>query len=333
MFRSTGLLNVADAHIKYKSSANFGAVLIARNPVTLISYNDETLFRSWLAANKAQLSSQCGTELRRYGLQIITRIYTSPGCSINAWGSKDEEVDLSMKAKASMLGELGEDLEWAQRLTDNNWSHYKGKDEGDTVVLFFDGIEVPASEWWRQTIRRRIGRAKNGEESRCGSPVRAPRSLRRQSSLRSPKDMTRDQPSEEQDLQLEDLWGSLTPLHKPSPPISRTVSRGRQMPSRRVESLTRSMSTPKRLSRYLDYDQRSPPRESLAVHFSPHPSVRITAPKPSSLRHSRASTEGSFSSVKRKEARATDTEMIPNLLNPEIAPEKRPDRPWLRHTT
>ena len=92
-----------DAHIKYKSKDSFGAVLIAQKPITLTSYNDETLFQSWLSANRALLSSLHGPQLRRHGLRIVTRTYTAPACSINAWEDKDKEANMSVKAKANMV--------------------------------------------------------------------------------------------------------------------------------------------------------------------------------------------------------------------------------------
>lgn len=240
-----------------------------------------------------------------------------------------------MKAKASMLGELGGDLDWTEKLTDKDWSHYTGKDKGNTVVVFFDGIEIPTWEWWWQGLKGSVERADASKQSRCGSPpFRAHGTTRRQSSLRSPKDMTGDPPlDDEKGLQLEDLWGSLTPLHRSSPPISQSLSRGRPPSPKRPDSLARSVSTPRRLSRYLDYEQRSPTRDSHAVHFSPHPSIRISAPDPPNQRLSIASTATSTSSVRRQEPRATDIETGSHALAPESALQKRPAKPTLRRTT
>lgn len=239
-----------------------------------------------------------------------------------------------MKAKASMLGELGGDLDWTEKLTDKDWSHYTGKEKGDTVVVFFDGIEIPAWEWWWEGMKGSVDRADAGQKSRCGSPpFRAQGSRRRQSSLRIPMDISRDPASDdEKGLQLEDLWGSLTPLHRSSPPIGPSVSRGRQSSPKRPESLTRSVSTPRRLSRYLDYEQRSPARDSHAVHFSPHPSIRISAPDPPYTRLSTASTATSASSVRWQEPRATDIDTGAQALTPRSALQRRPAPPSLRRT-
>lgn len=330
-------------------------MLIAQKPITLTAYNDETLFRSWLNINKTQLSALYGTELRRYGLHIVTKTYTTPGCSINAWIVKDKEVNISMKVKASMLGELDGDLDWTETLTDKDWSHYSSKEKDDTIVVFFDGTDVPSREWWWQGLKSKgkIRKPDPSKESRCGSPP--PRTcpqtpLRRPSSLRSPKDTTRDLPSsDEKDLQLEDLWGSPTPFHKPSAPVSRSASRGRLSIPRRPDTLTRSVSTPKRLSRYLDYEQRTPARDVPsrdvpardvpAVHFSPHPSVRISAPDPPELgdpvggqRLSRASTATSTSSVRRREPRVYEQEAGQQGLAPRSALQRKPAPPALRHS-
>ena len=59
----------------------------------------------------------------------MTRTYTAPGCSINAWIKSKEAAVVSMKMKAHMLGELGEDLSWQDMLNDGGLSHYKAKDD------------------------------------------------------------------------------------------------------------------------------------------------------------------------------------------------------------
>ena len=152
------------------------------------------------------------------------------------------------------MGELGGELDWTDKLTDKDWSHYFGKDKGDTVVVFFDGIEVPAWEWWLEGLRGSMGRRSPVKES-------APSSSNTQSAVR-PNNMTRphsysaaDQVVDERALLTEDLWGSDTPLRIPSPLSGRSTSRGRQVQSEKAES-PRSVSTPTRLSKYLAYDEK-----------------------------------------------------------------------------
>ena len=163
---------------------------------------------------------------------------------------------MTVKAKASMLGELGGDLEWTERLTDKDWSHYYGKQEGDTVVVFCDGFEVPPSTWWLEGLKGKFGKEDVGRERSEVSPSRTPSRERRISPLRRPKDVAGKPPGEEGGLLTEDLWGSSAPLTRGSSVISRSTSRGRQPASNRGKQPARSMSTPRRLTRYLDYDRR-----------------------------------------------------------------------------
>ena len=107
------------------------------------------------------LYKQHGRELKKYGLWIVTATYTARECSVNAWLDKDKEATVSVKLKAAMLGELGDDVDWTDKLTDKDWSHYCGtqygkeydKSDGPSVVLFYDGVEIKPYEWWLQGIK------------------------------------------------------------------------------------------------------------------------------------------------------------------------------------
>ena len=272
--RSSTIPVGADAHIKYKSKDSFGAVLIAQKPITLTSYNDETLFQSWLGTNKALLSALHGPQLRRYGLRIITRTYTAPGCSINAWEDKDKEANMSVKAKANMMGELGGELDWTDKLTDKDWSHYSGKDKGDTVVVFFDGIEVPAWEWWVEGLRTSIGKRGPAKERSASSSSDTQSVKHPYTTSRAHSHTAADQSVDERALLTEDLWGSDTPLRIHSPLGGRSPSRGRQAHSEKASS-PRSVSTPTRRSKYLAYDAK-PPLPAQRSKASPVPEQRLS---------------------------------------------------------
>lgn len=300
--RNVGLPVGVDGHITYKSKSSFGAVLMAQKPVTLTSYNDETLFNSWLRANRARLSLLHGHQLRRHGLWLVTRTYTTPRASITAWDAKDKEANMSVKAKASMMGELGGDLEWEDKSTDKDWSHYSGKDDSSTVVVFFDGIEMPSVKWWWENLKVS---AKVGDIRRkqLESSLHRQQSNKRQADAALGKDHSQARPhterprmerphsarppTEEQDLLAEDLWGSYTPLQGPSPADGRSLSRGRQAQSRRAEISDRSISTPTRLSKYLNYEQEPAHPRQHDGDMSPAPNGKAT---PVAQRFSTAST-------------------------------------------
>lgn len=285
----------AEASVRYASKTRFGAVLIAQKPVTLTSYNDETLFRRWINNNRAKLAQLHGVELSRYGLLLVTRTYTAPKVSINAWVDKDKDASMSLKAKANMMGDLGGTVDWAERSSDKDWSHYSST-EG--VVAFFDGIHIPAWQWYfngvKARIRRDLGLAKKEMTlNRTGlgshgtwrpSKHRDPRKssapgaddmytqqspispvVRRHHALPIAKEEEKEplpekeeeQEQEEEDPPLEDIWGSSSLMRPVSPLSTGSGSRGRPH-SVNLQSPLRMSSIPPKLSINLDSKGHSP---------------------------------------------------------------------------
>ena len=154
----------ASAEVKYTSNAKFGAVLMTQKPITLTAFNDERLFRCWLEDNRGQLYDLHGSELKRYGMWLVTRTYTCRGCSINVWSDNNKASVLSTKAKAAMLGELGEDLNWTDRLASRDWSHYHSASK-EGVVVFMDGIDMTPLEWRLEGFRQKVPGTKARDRS------------------------------------------------------------------------------------------------------------------------------------------------------------------------
>ena len=268
----------AEAAIRYASKTRFGAVLIAQKPVTLTSYNDETLFRHWIRTNHAKLAQLHGVELSRYGLWLVTRTYTTPRASINAWEDKDKEANMSVKVKANMMGDVGGDVDWSEKSSDKDWAHYSSP---QGVVAFFDGIHVPSFQWWVDGVKARIG-LDVGLIRRQISPNRA--GLTAQGSWRPPTNVIpekqtapgaddawaeespvitvtrkdqheRDLTEEDTEPASEDVWGSWSPLRSASPMHARSLSRGRAGSSS-LRNSPRNASTPTSSSKYIDVERQ-----------------------------------------------------------------------------
>lgn len=156
----------ADAHIKYQSKSNFGAVLICAKPVTQTAYNNETLLRSWVKKNTKLLSERHGPQICRYGLTLVTTTYTAPRCSINAWMDKDKEAMMSAKVKAQILGDDGVTLDYADQLADKDWTLYAEGPNKDGVVVFFDGFEYAPWDWWWEGVKLSLGNGGPTKERR-----------------------------------------------------------------------------------------------------------------------------------------------------------------------
>ena len=164
---------------------------------------------------------------------------------------------MSVKAKANMMGELGETLDLTDKLTDQDWSHYSGKDKGDTVVVFFDGITVPPWEWYLESLKTSISRLDASEER---SPSRSPdpqRLDRPRNAIRAYRSSATDESMDESSLLSEDLWGSDPPSQMNSPLSSRRHSRQPQVRFEEAER-SRRISTSTRQSMNLSYDEKSP---------------------------------------------------------------------------
>ena len=94
----------------------------------------------------------------------MTRTYTAPKVSINAWVDKDKDASMGIKAKANMMGDLEGTIDWSERSSDKDWAHYSSE---VGVVAFFDGIHIPAWQWYyngvKARIRKNLGLAKEQE--------------------------------------------------------------------------------------------------------------------------------------------------------------------------
>ena len=171
----------AEATVKYTSKSKFGAVLMTKKPITLTAYNDERLFRSWLEANRGELYKLHGSELKKYGMWLVTRTYTAAGASINAWSDSNKASEISTKAKAAMLGELGENLNWQDRLASRDWSHYLARTK-EGLVVFMDGVDMSPMDWKLEGFKQNFpGATRRNVSDRSESRYRSEEIARRKS--------------------------------------------------------------------------------------------------------------------------------------------------------
>lgn len=181
---------------------------------------------------------------------------------------------MSVKAKANMMGELGETLDLTDKLTDQDWSHYSGKDKGDTVVVFFDGITVPPWEWYLESLKTSISRSEASEDRSPSRSSDMHRVDRPHNMMRAYNSSATDESMDEHSLLSEDLWGSDTPLQIHSPLSNRSPSRPRQVRFEEKER-PRRVSPPTRQSKYLVYDEK-PPIPAQRPNAAPIPNHRLS---------------------------------------------------------
>ena len=189
--------------------------------VTLKAYNEERLFKQWLEANRGRLYELHGSQLKKYGMWLVTRTYTCEGCSINAWLSTKASTTVNLKAKASMLGEIGQGIDWKDNLNDRDWSHYMARDDNGLVV-FLDGIHVKPIEWRFEGFKQNLP----------GSSVRRSRSARRTSAAEQIPEHF-----------VPEVHQHRLSVHYPSPPLQNKVRRNGTLKDRPVSWATNDIWT------------------------------------------------------------------------------------------
>lgn len=130
----------------------------------------------WLDDNRRNLYERYSSQLKKYGFWIVTRTYTSQGAAINAWTDGSRETQVSAKAKAAMLGELGEELDWKDKLNSRDWAWYTAKSPAG-VAVFIDGIDMTPFDWRLEGMRQSLPfqRPNSGNSSRRRSLSTSPR--------------------------------------------------------------------------------------------------------------------------------------------------------------
>ena len=190
-------------------------------PVVLKAFHQERVFMQWLEDNKHKLHKEYGSQLRRYGLWIITKTYSTHGASINAWYNDDKDVLVSIAAKANMLGELKGELNQSDKVMDKDWSHYFGNGpytgslDDERVVVFVDGIELKPSYWWFKSLEYNLSGSTKSKspnpaitriksEELESAPLRPIAHIRNAESL-SPPDHKQPQPRRHSDSRTSNL--------------------------------------------------------------------------------------------------------------------------------
>jgi len=116
---------------EYKSSTDFGAVLITQNPVHRNAFYHESPFKRWVKDNADNLiKHRRREEIKNHGLTIVTDVYTSKKCSLNAWTDSSKAVRVGFSVNAMGQLNVGADGGWSVAESAGGWNHYEGEVTG-----------------------------------------------------------------------------------------------------------------------------------------------------------------------------------------------------------
>ena len=111
---------------RYKSSLDYGAVLLTVPPVTKEFYYHEMPFLKWFERNAKAILKNF-PEVKERDLWVVTMTCSTPECSINAWRSTDKEVAVGFSAAVSALTGLEAKGKWYTASDDGGWNYFRQK--------------------------------------------------------------------------------------------------------------------------------------------------------------------------------------------------------------
>lgn len=122
--------------MSFESHKSQGAVLITENPVLKHKVGDELSALQWMAENKAEMMRRYKSIIRRHGVWIVTKTYSTRRCAIAIMADESSSTEIKLNSVQGVL-----------TLTPNSaWSGISGSscielhEDEDGVVVFISGI-------------------------------------------------------------------------------------------------------------------------------------------------------------------------------------------------
>ncbi|KAI9737656.1 MAG: hypothetical protein M1818_005660 [Claussenomyces sp. TS43310] len=141
---AAGIPVEAAAVYEYKSSSNFGAILMTKEPILRKALYHDYPFRVWVRENTAALL-RLRPEIKEHGLWMVKSTYSTPQYSLNVWTAKEKEVVIGFKTKIVQAGEIGPHADWYESSQDSGWIS-SSEDNKQRKVVFFGGLKFRFSK-------------------------------------------------------------------------------------------------------------------------------------------------------------------------------------------
>jgi hypothetical protein len=106
-----GLPVDAKVAVKYKTSTDFGAILMCDEEAVVEGYDHRDPFRAWLKQNAPTLLTNYPT-VKKHGIYVATLTYSSSDIHIEVWQNPQKEITLGFKAGVTGVGSVGPSVKW-----------------------------------------------------------------------------------------------------------------------------------------------------------------------------------------------------------------------------
>ena len=147
----TGLPIEAKLHVEYRTSSDFGAVLLSSSPIVRDAFYYKAPFRAWMRENASNLlQGPLAEDIEEYGLFIVTQTHATRKCALTAWRSSEKSIYFGFGAGTMGLAEIDPKVAWYAGRSESGWDIYEA--EGDELEVVFAG-----GLWFRRILGSKVG--------------------------------------------------------------------------------------------------------------------------------------------------------------------------------
>ncbi|KAK4078310.1 uncharacterized protein Triagg1_3326 [Trichoderma aggressivum f. europaeum] len=143
--------------VSFKSNSDQGAVLTTTDPVTRHQLGDELSALQWMADNTSKMIHQHKDIVKRHGIWIITKTYSTRSCAIAIMSSESSSIDITLDNMQGILA-LTPKSAWS-RSSGNSCTEIH--EDVDGVVVFISGIYFSQKRW-----RSKLGQARDQRQQK-----------------------------------------------------------------------------------------------------------------------------------------------------------------------
>lgn len=122
--------------MSFESKSDQGAVLFTENPVLRHRVGDELSALQWMAENTPEMKRRHNSIIKKHGLWIVTKIYSTRRCAIAVMNSESSSVEIDLDNAQGLLT-LSPNSTWT---SSSGSSCTEIHEDQDSIVVFISGI-------------------------------------------------------------------------------------------------------------------------------------------------------------------------------------------------
>jgi hypothetical protein len=123
--------------ISFESESEEGAVLTTETPVRRECIDDEASALQWMADNTTEMLRRHKNVIKKHGIWIVTKTYSTRRCAVAVMTSKSSTVQIGLAADIQGLLTLAPNSSWTSSSGNSSMELHEDQ-EG--VVVFISGI-------------------------------------------------------------------------------------------------------------------------------------------------------------------------------------------------